>query len=335
MPHIPQRIIRSVFYLYASKEDARSGQNAGGTGFLVAFQNSPLERVQGDLFYAVTNWHVACRDGFSVIRLNTRDGGTDIIDLDCSEWDFLPHKYDIAAAPVRIDDDTHDISYVSTHMFTEPPKADVTGMRRFYGDKIGVGEDVFMIGLFIDHSGVTTNVPSARFGNISMMPNSRATIRQTTGYDGESYIVDMHSRTGFSGSPVFVYRTFGSDLTESEEPFDSIEMEFDRLEIEPNRLSTGNPSWHPQSFGGRVRGSSGRLKTSRSLLKLLGIHWGQFPEEWELRNKKKLSESKVPLILDGASVKGFSGITCVIPASHILEVLNMPSLKEKAKKARG
>ena len=267
-----------------------------------------------------------------MIRLNTRDGGTDIIDLDCSEWDFLPHKYDIAAAPVRIDDDTHDISYVSTHMFTEPPKADVTGMRRFYGDKIGVGEDVFMIGLFMIIV-VSLQMSLARGSAILVwMPISRATIRQTTGYDGESYIVDMHSRTGFSGSPVFVYRTFGSDLTENRKNrSNSIEMEFDRLEIEPNRLSTGNPSWHPQSFGGRVRGSSGRLKTSRSLLKLLGIHWGQFPEEWELRNKKKLSESKVPLILDGASVKGFSGMTCVIPASHILEVLNMPSLKEKAK----
>jgi hypothetical protein len=330
MPHIPQRMIKSVFYLYRTKEDAKAGQNPGGTGFLVAFQYSRLDyRVRGGQYYAVTNWHVACRDGFSIIRLNTIDGGTDIVELDSAEWEFLPSKYDVAIAPVTIDDKIHEISFVSTLLFADPPKHDAHGMRRFYGDKIGVGEDVFMIGLFFDHSGVTTNVPSARFGNISMLPNPNATIEQPTKYKGESYVVDMHSRSGFSGSPVFVYRTFGSDLTESEEPFDSIEMDFDTLELEPSRLSTGSPSWARQVVSGRVRGAHGRLKPSRHLLKLLGIHWGQFPEEWQLLDKNRLAESKEPFIVDGAYVKGLSGMTCVIPAWHILEVLNMPALKNR------
>ncbi len=36
----------------------------------------------------------------------------------------------------------------------------------------------------------------------------------THGVIRESYCVDMHSRSGFSGSPVFVYRTPGGDFSE-------------------------------------------------------------------------------------------------------------------------
>ena len=130
----------------------------------------------------------------------------------------------------------------------------------------------------------------------------------------------MHSRTGFSGSPVFVYRTFGSDLTLWDESFDSIEVVFDHLEIEPNRFG------RPNSVSGRISGSHGRIKP-RHMFKFLGIHWGHFPEEWELKDGKKLKESRTGLIVDGAYVKGLSGMTCVIPSWQIMEVLDMPKLK--------
>jgi hypothetical protein len=134
----------------------------------------------------------------------------------------------------------------------------------------------------------------------------------------------MHSRSGFSGSPVFAYRTFGSDLTQVQfgEPFDSIELEVDELELEPSRLGSMTGG---QSFSGRIRGRSGRLM-ARNLFKFLGIHWGQFPELWELQDKKRLKKSRKGLILDGAYVDGLSGMTCVIPAWNILEVLDMPDL---------
>ena len=75
--------------------------------------------------------------------------------------------------------------------------------------EINAGEDVFMLGRFIDYDGVEANVPSMRFGNLSMM---EAHVPQPTpsGFSGASYVVDMHSRTGYSGSPVYIYRTIGS-----------------------------------------------------------------------------------------------------------------------------
>ena len=71
----------------------------------------------------------------------------------------------------------------------------------------------------------------------------------------------------------------------------------------------------------------GRIQ-AKTLFKLLGIHWGQFPERWELRDGAKLAESREDLIVEGGYVEGMSGMTCVIPAWQIMEVLDMPILKK-------
>lgn len=214
---------------------------------------------------------------------------------------------DVAALPLKLDGKIHKFSTVGTYEFA--PNIEV--YPGAITADIGVGEDVFMIGLFLDHDGVTTNVPSARFGNISMLPNPHALIPQPTGYEGVSYVVDMHSRTGFSGSPVFVYRTFATNLTEANFP----------VAVETQRGTTDR-------FG--KGGFVGKLNY-QPVLKLLGIHWAQFPERWELKDKKRLQETSraTHLITEGKYVEGMSGMTCVIPAWQIAEVLNMPKFVEQ------
>lgn len=305
MPRIPPKIVDDVFYLYRTVEEAKSGRNPGGSGFVV-------ERSEGwhPFFYGVTNWHVAVRDGFSVIRLNLHGGGTDIIELGPEDWEFIPGKYDVAVVPLKVDE-RHQFSSVQVESFQCAPDPNVA-------IQIGVGEDVFMIGLFVDHGGTTTNVPSARFGQISMLPHEIAPIKQPTGFFGESFVVDMHSRTGFSGSPVFVYRTLGSDLSKEWHDFNSIEFG------PPNQTTA---HLRPQD----TSGGSGTIWVS-NFLKLLGIHWGQFPEEWELRERESIDESRRKnLILEGAYVEGMSGMTCVIPAWNILEVLHLDKFNKMQK----
>jgi hypothetical protein len=320
MPQIPENIISAVFYLYANAEDAKAGRDPGGTGFIVAYEGTIAHKVRGSHFYAVTNWHVVCGgdEGCPVIRLNTQDGGVDIIDLDCSEWEFIPGKFDVAVYPLNIDARIHKVSAIPTFLFAMDPYSPYP-----IGYNIGVGEDAFMLGLFVDHAGITTNIPSARFGNISMLPSAKAVIEQPTGYKGINYILDMHSRSGFSGSPVFVYRTFGSNLNPSinGESFDAIELDINEASIDPSSFWSGR-----NTFSGRVRGGRGAIRT-RNLFKFLGIHWGQFPESWELRDRKHLTkESRRGLIADGAYIEGLSGMTCVIPAWNVMEVLDMPKL---------
>jgi hypothetical protein len=72
------------------------------------------------------------------------------------------------------------------------------------------------------------------------------------------------------------------------------------------------------------------LKT-KSWFRLLGLHWAQFAEEWELTQSKsdEKSEKRRNLITDGAYVAGFSGMTSVIPAWQILEVLDIQELTDR------
>lgn len=311
MPRIPQAVVNVVFYLYASVEEARRGEKPGGTGFIVLFDGTFTEDAPTRAFYGVTNWHVACAGGYSVIRLNTIDGGTDIIDLGPDQWFFIPGMHDVAVVPLNIGA-VHQVSSISTQSIG------FASAEMNTGPHIGIGEDVFMVGLFIDHDGKTTNIPSVRFGNVSMLPSSKATIKQPTGYQGESYVLDLHSRTGFSGSPVFAYRTFGSDLANFwGEKFEEIEL-VDRnanFGLSTNYVGSNNS----KRYSGRLR--------FQNMFVFLGIHWGQFPERWELKNRG-IQESRRDLIFDGAYVEGMSGMTCVIPASCILEVMNIPKLKE-------
>jgi len=274
-----KEILDVVFFLYPTVEDAKAGLRYGGTGFIVGIPTKGWPD-QFAHHYAVTNWHVAVRDGASVVRLNTLDGNTDILEFGPAEWTFRPNFHDIAVMPLSLTG-AHKFRALGPTFFLlgeEPAAIDVQ-----------VGDDTFMVGRFIDHDGVQTNRPAARFGHISM---TGAPIRQPTGFDDDSIVVDLHSRTGFSGSPVFIYRTLGSEF----------------LPAAKGRLLTG---------GGHV-------------MKLLGIHWGQFYEKWSLKRLGKgqtVFESS--LITDGEYVQGLSGMTCVCPSSAIWELLHEPEFIEQ------
>lgn len=285
MPRIPPTTLNCVFYLYHSVEDAEAGRDFGGTGFFVVIEADTPGRA---FFYAVTNWHVACQDGASVMRVNTVDGKTDIIEFGPEDWAFLP-KYDIAVL---------SFPYVpGRHLITAMPAPEgLARARDIAREKLGPGEDVFMVGRFIDHDGGAINRPSVRFGNISVMP---APVDQPNRGSADAYCIDLHSRSGYSGSPVFVYRTPGFNLE-------------DRL---ANDIS-----------------KSQILLAGTNYLALLGIHFAQFPEEWEIAERKKkpvAASSAVPLIQEGKYLKGLSGMTCVLPADAIWEVLTMPELKKQ------
>ena len=60
-------------------------------------------------FYAVSNWHVAVREGASVVRINTKDGKSESFEFGPEQWEFNP-KYDIAVILLmNIDPNKHDV----------------------------------------------------------------------------------------------------------------------------------------------------------------------------------------------------------------------------------
>lgn len=281
-------ILDSVLFLYENRADALAGSKIGGTGFFVGLKSKRYPDHVA-FIHAVTNWHVAVhgRPSCPVIRINKRDGGTEVVDLDPSEWFFIPGGPDIAVSPAIA------VNFSLNKIVPLDVESMFLTSAQEHEHEVGPGEDAFMVGKFVDFDGGETNVPAVRFGHISIMD---AKIPQSSGYKGRSIVVDMHSRTGFSGSPVFCYRTLGSHFLD---------------QGKPGEFLTG---------GGHY-------------LRLLGIHWGQFPEEWEI--KKGAAESVVKnasLIRDSDTIQGLSGMTCVAPASDINRVLNLPELEAMRRK---
>jgi len=299
MPKIPPDVLDAAFFLYDTEEDAKAGLNPQGTGFIVGCPSSEVHGFQH--FYGVTNWHVAIRDDAAegikpspVVRLNKKYGGETFVKT--PEWHSLKNGPDVAVAYFDfLERDDLQWNFVSLGIFAE--------VSAIQSGNVAVGDDAFMLGLFLDHDAVATNVPGARFGNISMLPSTFMKIEQENGFMGECYIVDMHSRSGFSGSPVFMYRMLGHDLS--------------RPLHEQFRILPGiaDPRFGSGGIGMPIRGDN--------LFLFLGIHVGQFPEDWKAGKSqaRMVATSKGGLKVDDAYVEGWSGMTCVIPAWQLRNVI--------------
>src|SRR5687768_15746781 len=99
MPRIRDEILDSVFYLYPTADAAKSGESAGGTGFLVAIRSV----TQPEFFvhiYAVTNSHVIREGKSPFIRLNTVEGASAIWHLKGMEWVHHPDADDVAICEI-------------------------------------------------------------------------------------------------------------------------------------------------------------------------------------------------------------------------------------------
>jgi hypothetical protein len=324
MPRISRNVIKTTFYLYKNEAEARAGRGAKGTGFVVVHRGERKDNAPPwSHVYAVTNQHVASQ--YPIVRLN-REKGIEIFEFGPEDWEFHPEGDDIAVVPLGPPRDGRHRAFpgtlkaISTEMFVYPNEWT-------HGEQVGVGDDVFMIGLFVDHEGVERNNPLARFGNISMVANEDSKVIRNT-QDGRripqlSYIVDMHSRTGFSGSPVFVYRTFASDLTSYGERVKIATQNFPRQDVDRGGRRDSSVSFEAEIL-------------TKSTLLLLGIHWGQFPERYEFSSvRPKTTEVDAPsrFAADDRYVTGYSGMTLVVPAWKILELLNLPQLRAKRDQA--
>ena len=238
MPRIPDDVLDSVFFMYRQTEDADTGENACGTGFVVGYPCSNPSLKGLHHFYAVSNDHVVKEA--PVLRLHRRDGSTQAIGNDLDEWE-RDERTDIAIRPLEIDWLEYEIFFLGKDFFLRQAAAESLD--------VGVGDDVFMVGHFQDHGNIQKrNTPFARFGHISMIPLSMASVTRAHKRD-ISYCVDMRTRAGFSGSPVFLYRTPGSSVKSG---------------VNDGMVNLATPGF----------------------MWLLGIDWGSFKETWTIEGKK-------------------------------------------------
>jgi hypothetical protein len=155
------------------------------------------------------------------VRVNTTSGG--FVDKLTKKDDWWRHdSADVAAIIFDISDsDRWEYRYTAT-TFPVFIGADYKfhPEREFYGDRVanlvaaskskallvGLGDDLFFPGLFAQSAGSRQNLPIARFGNISRMPNDELITLETKARGDvkiRAYLAESHSWGGHSGSPVF------------------------------------------------------------------------------------------------------------------------------------
>jgi hypothetical protein len=279
MPRINPILEDSVVFLF--RRDWKTGQAIPeGTGMIVG---RPWRSIPGrSHYYVVTNWHLL-RIGATIIRVNTDNGSSRPIDTEPDKWQFINRGDDLAVYDITDDltdagnDDEEKIVSIDESVFVTPDF--------ITSHNIGIGDEVFMVGLFIGHPGKDQNLPLGRFGNLGRLASEQSPIEQPNGRLRPSHLVDMRSRGGFSGSPVFIYRTPFTDLSK---------------------------------FAGQMR--SMMPNPGNSFLMFLGVHCAQFLEE----AKATVAESKGDIIREGDILRIPSSMTVVVPAWQVTRVLDLP-----------
>jgi hypothetical protein len=197
MPRTADFFLDCALYIYGSNETAlENSPREGGSGFLAA------ARVEAESlflqYYAVTAAHVVYGAKTPFIRVNKRfSNEIEVVEAPASSWIQHPNGDDVSVCPLNLQTAELRTLGIETSRFVT---ADIIET-----EDIGIGDDVFMLGRFAQHSGSKTqNIPVARFGNIATMAIepllSEGGIRQ------ESFLVECRSVPGHSGAPVFVYK---------------------------------------------------------------------------------------------------------------------------------
>jgi hypothetical protein len=179
-------------YAYPSVEDAQRAHQAGGTGFLIEV---PAERHPGlAVRYVVTNSHVAVNAG--AVRVNTHDGGSDVMPVSSDQWFHHIKGDDVAVMPIPLSSAKFRYRTLPTSFFLT--NEDMANLN------VGPGDDVYFMGRFIAHDGTQNNQPVVRFGTIAMMPGEPV-YQEERAFMQESFLIEARSLSGFSGSPVMLY----------------------------------------------------------------------------------------------------------------------------------
>ncbi len=289
-------------YIYKTKEMSDAGENSGGSGFIVRF---PLERnIEEYQLYVVTNRHVIERMANPVLRINDISNKFRSLETNKLRW-VINDVDDLAVYPLTIPEEEFQIACVPVERFVTPHLMNSLN--------IGPGDDVFMVGRFVSHEGTQKNTPSVRFGNISML--AEETTQNAFGQAQETFLVEMRSIPGYSGSPVFVIldptlpRPRGSDNPEEAGP----------TYVSPNPILTSSSS----ELGMYAQGIHGPW--------LLGIDWTHIHNYLPILNKKGSSQNLDDHV-EGQWVESHTGMSGVIPAWKIRQLLDIDELASQRAK---
>jgi hypothetical protein len=164
---IPEHLVKSVGFVAVDQDPLQFG----GTAFVVGVRAGDGRTAYPHL---VTAKHVAeaIEPLDLLIGMNAKDGKPRFLKTGGQKWWFHP---------------------------TEPDSVDIAEF------DIGLGDELYIVGLFTRFFGRTHLIPLVRTGNIAMMPKDQLPIKDFGNM--EVYLAEGRSIGGLSGSPVFVRST--------------------------------------------------------------------------------------------------------------------------------
>jgi hypothetical protein len=192
---VPDNIRKCVVFIGYKMADGE--YRLGGSGF---FLGTMICGNQSKRTFLVTAKHVI--DGVRKtgikevqIRVNNKDGNASWIETKLDDWFHHPS------------DESMD---VSLHEMGIPPESDhlvipdtIFATDKVFSDlQVGLGDEVFIVGLFKHHQGNLRNIPIVRIGNLSATNEEKLRVK---GFgEIEAYLIEARSIGGLSGSPVFL-----------------------------------------------------------------------------------------------------------------------------------
>jgi hypothetical protein len=196
---IPEAITSCVCFLCVKQQP---GANAGkyqpaGTGVFVGV------KMEGDysFVYLVTARHVVdtieeCGFKEMYARINTHTGTYEYIQVNLDAWITSTNKaIDLAVLRFGIDQKIFNFKPLPFEMLATTETVAKHG--------IGIGDELFAVGLFALREGKERNIPIVRTGIVAAMPDEPLTNK--TGDQYHAYLAELRSIGGLSGSPVFVW----------------------------------------------------------------------------------------------------------------------------------
>jgi hypothetical protein len=193
---IPDQMRKCV--VFVGHEVANQKMHIGGSAFWV------IRQVEGTNFaYLVTARHcideiIKAKSETVQLRVNFKDGLAAPVATKTMDWKF--HKdpaVDVAVLQRELPIDFDHLGWVSSWFYNAP-----TRPRFLREPALGIGDDIFVIGLFSQRRGKAKNIPIVRMGSVAAMPDDGDPISTEQG-PMVAYLVETHSMGGLSGSPVF------------------------------------------------------------------------------------------------------------------------------------
>ncbi|HEV2990893.1 MAG TPA: hypothetical protein VG759_20815 [Candidatus Angelobacter sp.] len=195
---IPSVVLKSVGFIgeFTDEDSAGLGGDLCATGFFVSIPFKSPELWSNRICYFVTASHVAkeLSDKLIYFLVNKRGGGVIGLEPVGDTWGVHPTDRTTDVAIIHVENQANsDITTINVN--------DLITTEHLQKEVVGVGDEVFVTGLFTEAPGTSRNMPIVRHGNIAMIPDGQ--IQTDLGY-ADVYLVEARSIGGLSGSPVFV-----------------------------------------------------------------------------------------------------------------------------------